>query len=200
MKVRESGMPTETMWAGFFSPVEILQKLGLESTSKVVLDAGSGYGSFSIPAAKMIRGRVLALDIESAMIDGLLEKLRPQHIDNIDLIQTDFTVTGFCLVDETIDYVMLFNILHADNPVFLTKEAYRVLSPGGKLGVIHWNYDEKTPRGPPMAIRPKPEQCRVWMAQAGFLVSEKIDLPPFHYGFVGTKSPGKIILEGRKKE
>ena len=187
MKVRESGMPAEAMWDGFFSPAETLKKLGLENQTKSVLDAGSGYGSFSVPASEMIQGNVFALDIEREMISVLGEKIRQQKINNIELVQTDFAKTGFCFQDESIEYVMLFNILHAENPVFLTKEAFRVLSPGGKLGVIHWNYDENTPRGPPMAIRPKPEQCRDWIAQAGFSVSEKIDLPPFHYGFIGYK-------------
>lgn len=191
MKVRESGMPVETLWAEFFSPVEIFKKLGLTASVMSVLDAGSGYGSFSIPASQMIQGQVFSLEIEGVMITILEKKIREQKIKNIKIVQSDFVTSGFCFQNEVVQYVMLFNILHAENPVFLTKEAFRVLSPGGKLGVIHWNYDEKTPRGPPMAIRPKPEQCRCWMAQAGFIVSEKIDLPPFHYGFIGLKNSSK---------
>ncbi len=43
---------------------------------------------------------------------------------------------------------MLFNILHAAESGALLAEARRVLKVGGKLGVMHWNYDPTTPRGP----------------------------------------------------
>jgi len=52
---------------------------------------------------------------------------------------------GSGLEDASVDYVMLFNILHAKEPKKLLKEAYRILKPGGKLGIIHWNYDSKPP-------------------------------------------------------
>jgi hypothetical protein len=60
-----------------------------------------------------------------------------------------------------------------------------VLSYGGRLGIMHWNYDSRTPRGPSMDIRPRPEQCRDWAERVGFrlAMAEKIDLPPYHYGW-----------------
>ena len=52
----------------------------------------------------------------------------------------------------------------------------------------NWNYDASTPRGPDMSIRPKPEQCRQWMVEAGFeAVIPFVDLQPHHYGLVGQK-------------
>jgi len=57
-----------------------------------------------------------------------------------------------------------FNILHVEDPVELLREAFRVLSPEGKLGIIHWKTDPATPRGPSMAIRPQASQCRVGRA------------------------------------
>jgi len=38
--------------------------------------------------------------------------------------------------------------------------AYRILKIGGKAGLIHWNYDSTTPRGPSMDIRPKPIEMK----------------------------------------
>jgi len=87
-----------------------------------------------------------------------------------------------------VDYVMLFNILHAENPVNLLREAWRILAPGGHTGIIHWNYDPETPRGPPMAIRPRPENCLLWIKEAGFVIEKKhINLPPYHYGILARK-------------
>jgi ubiquinone/menaquinone biosynthesis C-methylase UbiE len=82
---------------------------------------------------------------------------------------------------------MLFNILHAEKPEELLKEAYRILKPEGKLGIIHWNYDPETPRGPPMTIRPKPEQCVKWATKVGFKFEHRHDLKPYHYGLVFSK-------------
>ena len=83
---------------------------------------------------------------------------------------------------------MLFNILHAEQPLLLLHEAWRILKPGGRVAVIHWNYDPTTPRGPSMDIRPHPEDCLHWTEEAGFVVEEGvIDLPPYHYGLIGRK-------------
>jgi hypothetical protein len=60
------------------------------------------------------------------------------------------------------------------------------------VGVIHWNYDPNTPRGPSLAIRPRPADCRRWIEEAGFvLVNDIIDLPPYHYGLCGRKGGNK---------
>jgi len=79
----------------------------------------------------------------------------------------------------------LLNILHVEEPLTLLREAYCNLSDGGLLGIIHWNHDENTPRGPPLSMRPRPEQCRSWAEAAGFRMADGIlDLPPYHYGLV----------------
>ena len=191
MKTRESGMPDAERWQSFFDPNFILNKLGLDEAYHAVVDMGCGYGTFAIPAARRIRGRVHAIDIEPQMVAACQARAKEAGITNIDCAERDFVTYGTCLPDNAADFVMLFNILHAENPVSLLKEAYRILVPGGKVGVIHWNYDSTTPRGPSMEIRPRPEQCQEWIRAAGFhLPRPFIDLPPYHYGMVGEKAEG----------
>ena len=98
----------------------------------------------------------------------------------------DVMAEGSGLQNESVDYVMLFNILHAEEPEKLLKEAYRILRSNGKLGIIHWNYG-KTPRGPPMEMRAKPKQCIKWAKNVGFNNPIKYDLKPYHYGIVLIK-------------
>jgi SAM-dependent methyltransferase len=189
MKTRESGMPDEEMWKSFFNPEFILGELGLDRSCRSVVDFGCGYGLFTIPAARYIDGTVYALDIDPMMIDACKAKVEETGIGNVICQQRDFVKDGTGLPIDTVDFVMLFNILHAEDPVGLLREAYRILVPGGKAGVIHWNYDPSTPRGPSMEIRPQPEQCQAWVQTAGFeLILRLIDLPPYHYGIVGQKS------------
>lgn len=186
MKTRESGMPPEEMWQSFFDPIAVLTKLGLDTNCADVLEFGCGYGTFTIPAAKLIRGKVFAMDIEPEMLAVTAAKAKANGVENIELMQRDFVTEGSGLADATIDYVMLFNILHAEERMALLLEARRVLRPHGKLAIIHWNFDASTPRGPSMSIRTKPGQCRAWAEGVGFtaISPNEIDLPPYHYGLV----------------
>ena len=190
MKVRESGMPVEETWDGFFSPDNILKTMGISNRIKDVVEFGCGYGTFTIPTAKIRTGKVYAIDIESEMIKATKRKAEENSLSNIETILRDFVSGGSGLKDERVDYVMLFNILHAEEPHKLIRESYRILKPNGKLGIIHWNYDSATPRGPPMKIRPKPEQIIGWATNANFDNPVKYDLRPYHYGIVLTKSRG----------
>jgi len=189
MKARESGMPAEQIWDSFFDPDAILDGLGICDLSGNLVDLGCGYGTFSIPAARKNKGIIYALDIEQEMIQAVQKKTNEAGLKNIIAIHRDFMTTGSGLSDNSCEYVMLFNILHAEDPLKILAEAKRILTPAGRVGVIHWNYDPTTPRGPSLDIRPQPEQCQVWIKAAGFeLIKPYINFPPFHYGMVGLKS------------
>ncbi|MHB0937770.1 MAG: class I SAM-dependent methyltransferase [Armatimonadota bacterium] len=189
MKVRESGMPEESYWDTFFDPPGILSTLRLDAGCRDVVEVGCGYGTFTIPAARIVSGVVQAFDIEPEMVRRTAEQARELHLANVRAAVRDLAAEGTGLPGESVDYVMLFNILHAENPLVFLREAWRVLRRGGRAGIIHWNYDADTPRGPSMAIRPRPEQCREWAEVAGLhlLPPGVIDLPPYHYGLVCVK-------------
>ena len=103
--------------------------------------------------------------------------------------ERDFLASGCGRPNNSVDYVMLFNILHVENPVALLCEACRVLRPNGLAGIIHWNHDLSTPRGPSLDIRQTPEQCRNWALTAGFhfIRNEPFSCCPWHYGLVVHK-------------
>jgi len=115
------------------------------------------------------------------------EEVKKHGLSNVQTVLRDFMVEGSGLPNESMDYVMLFNILHLEKPMFLINEAKRVLKREGNLGIIHWNYDPTTPRGPSMDIRPKPEDCIKWAESAGFRGTVRYDLKPYHYGIVLIK-------------
>lgn len=184
MKTRESGMPEESTWQYFFEPQEALRALGLSRATRRAVDFGSGYGTFSLPAAEMIQGEVIGLDIESELIKLCQGKASETGVGNARFECRDFVTEGSGLEGSSVDYIMLFNILHAEQPEVLLNEARRILVPGGTLAVMHWNHDAMTPRGPSMSIRPRPEDCRKWVEACGFVaLSSIISLPPWHYGF-----------------
>lgn len=86
-----------------------------------------------------------------------------------------------------ISYITLFNILHCEQPLGLLNVAYNILNTNGKIGVIHWNYED-TPRGLSMEIRPTPRIISEWAFKAGFALEKYVELPPYHYGMVFIKN------------
>lgn len=184
MKTRESGMPEESVWAGFFDPDAVLHALGLHLAQGDVVDLGCGYGTFALAAARISPGTVYALDIDPEMVARTRARAEAAGLHTVVARQQDTMAAENGLADECAGYIMLFNILHCDYPVVLLREAWRMLVPGGTLAVLHWNYDPTTPRGPSMAIRPRPEQCIAWAREAQFEPQTPcfVDLPPYHYG------------------
>lgn len=188
MKVRESGMPDEELWNGFFDTDLILSELQIDTHINDLVEIGSGYGTFTIPAARLLNGTIHAYDIEKEMVDYLNEKLAILQIHNVRLQQRDILTHTTGLPDNSVDYVMLFNILHHEAPADFLNESYRILKPKGKIGIIHWRSDIATPRGPDLSIRPKPEQLMEWIDTNKFRI-DKVPflIKPYHYGLIISK-------------
>lgn len=145
-----------------------MEKLDCTGPCGDVVEFGCGYGTFTIPAGKLVQGRVIALDIETEMVAATVHKAEAAGLSNVVGVTRDFVLEGCGVPDGQAGYAMLFNILHIENPVGLLREAYRALAGGGKAGIIHWRSNLPTPRGPSLPIRPTAEQCREWAEEAGF--------------------------------
>lgn len=186
MKIRDSGMPDAGMWEGFFDAPRILAALDCVDARGSVAEFGCGYGTFTVAAAAATTGTVHAFDIDPAMVAAT--RARTAGLGNVSVAKRDFVTEGTGLPGASVACALLFNILHAARPVPLLGEAWRVLRPGGRVAVIHWVSARPTPRGPALAIRPRPAQCRAWLVEAGFRVRQaEVDLPPHHYGVVGER-------------
>jgi Ribosomal protein L11 methylase len=183
-------MPDEKLWATFFSPVHILEQLGVDQNVRTLIDIGCGYGTFLIPAAGLIGGTAVGIDIDPKMIAACKEKVHTQHVKNVDLLQGDVSsaqvVEALDRYKGTVDYLTLFNILHCEAPLALLRSVSRLLNLHGRVGVIHW-INEETPRGPSMDIRPTPEKVAEWAKEAGLFLEKSVALPPYHFGLVFKK-------------
>lgn len=187
MKARESGMPDEPYWESFFNADCIVEKLECARSGREdIAEFGSGYGTFTLPVAKRTSGTVYALDIDPDLVERLQRKASEANLGNVRASVRDFVEQGTGLADKSVDHVMIFNLLHIEDPVRLLREAYRIIRPGGVVSIIHWKHDPATPRGPSLPIRPRPEQCRAWAETAGFEFVREHDFCccSWHYGML----------------
>lgn len=184
-------MPDEAYWASFFDSEGVLDLLLMTpGCSYNVLEFGCGYGTFSLVAARRTQGVVTALDIEPAMVNLVNVRAKAEGMQNLNVQLRDFVEHGTGVAGGSQGHAMVFNLLHLEDPMALLREAYRTLQPGGILSVIHWRSDIDTPRGPPLAIRPTPEQCATWLGEAGFDSVVRVNLglsAPYHYGLLAQR-------------
>jgi ubiquinone/menaquinone biosynthesis C-methylase UbiE len=146
VKLRESGMPEEAYWETLFDVGLILDRLGIDTRVKDVVELGCGYGTFTVPVARRISGMVTTFDIDEAMIERTRQRAAAAGAWNVVYIVSDVFADGFGGEAVTKDACLLFNILHCEEPVRLLAEGARVVRPGGAVLMIHWRYDPATPR------------------------------------------------------
>jgi SAM-dependent methyltransferase len=184
MKLRESGMPPQDYWETLFDVSGILDAFGFERETGDVVELGCGYGTFTVPLAQRIRGTVHTIDLDPEMVTITSQRATTARLANVRASVRDVLSDGFGVAAGSCDAALLFNILHAEDPVALLTAARETLSPGGLLAVIHWRSDVPTPRGPSLEIRPRSEHIAAWAEAAGGLRSEgnTLVLPPWHFG------------------
>jgi len=118
--------------------VKFLKIIGIK-TGQTVLDFGARTGHYSIPAAIIVGnfGLVYAIDKEQQPLDELKQKTDALGISNIKIIKNSGEVK-LNFINDTIDVVLLYDILHyfkPDERSSLYAEVHRVLKLKGLLSV-----------------------------------------------------------------
>jgi SAM-dependent methyltransferase len=179
-------MPPIELWEGFFDPDSVLRALGCDGLPGDVVEFGCGYGTFTVAAAGRFVGNVYAADIDPLMMRATRERAREAGVKNVIVETRDFLAGGCGRPHESASFVILFNILHIEDPVRLLREAHSVLRVGGVAGIVHWRHDIETSRRPSLGIRPLPGQCRAWAEEAGlrWLGSPELPQNRWHWGMM----------------
>ena len=116
-------------------PGEVLETIGL-SREDQVLDFGCGrQGYYTLSAAGLApRGHVYALDRDIDCLGTVARRAKDAGLGNIEIIHSEDLTTG--LPDDSIDVVLLFDVIHAIRDWdALLAEMRRVVKPGGLVSV-----------------------------------------------------------------
>ena len=102
-----------------------------------VLDVGCGPGFFSVEIAKMLNGsgKVIAADVQEAMLDKVRKKIKGTNLEQtIELHKSDFESIG---VVEKVDFVLAFWMVHeVRNQKKFLDELTSILKPNGLIFII----------------------------------------------------------------
>ena len=130
-------------------------------------DIACGFGTFTIPLAKMLNTTIYAVDLNIDFLTRVYKKAQEQKLSNIVTLNLDIS-DPMLRLPEKIQFAFLFNILHCENPEFIVNNIKRNLIDQGRIYVIHWRTDIETPRGPPLEIRPTIDDIKRVMTHLGF--------------------------------
>ena len=182
MKIDDSGMPEEAFWNSLFDIEGIIEWLAIPKNATIV-EIGCGYGTFTVPIAKKSEGNIVAFDVEPSMIEIARENVRKSGLSNVKFNLRDVLELGTGIEPNSIDMVLLFNILHFSERRIFLAEASRILKKGGVVAIVHWRKDIPTPRGP--AVETRPDRDQIINASEGlnlnFHDNSRI-LEPYHWG------------------
>jgi ubiquinone/menaquinone biosynthesis C-methylase UbiE len=120
----------------------MLSEAGVSEGHKI-LDIGSGSGTFSIPAAKLVGnyGLIYALDTSRGALKRLSNKVEKEGLENINTLLSSGSV-DIPLDTETINHVFLIDVLQeVSEKGSLFKEVYRVLQKDGHVIIYPMHID-----------------------------------------------------------
>lgn len=112
----------------------MMEAAGIKSTDNV-LDAGCGVGGSSIFLASFIGCRVTGISLSEKQVEQAIANAKQKGVGNL----VDFKVIDYCATDfpdSSFDVVWgCESICYAEDKQKFTKEAWRLLKPGGRLVV-----------------------------------------------------------------
>lgn len=188
-----TSMPDRDWWTALWPhPEEVLRAVGIRP-GMTVLDLCCGDGYFTAPLAKLVEGKVIALDIDC----GMLDRAKAEVARIGATVQRWICADALALsqhLSEPVDFVLIANTFHGvPDQEGLAGAVKAVLRPDGIFAVINWNPARREdtpvlgqPRGPRPAMRMSPEAVAAVVVPAGFQPLQVIQLPPYHYGFLFT--------------
>lgn len=176
--------PSRDQWQ---KPQEILAAMEFKANDTVVdLGAGTGYLLPSLSVAAGPQGRVLAVDIEPAMLDFLQKSAEKEGWKNVrtQLAQTSDPM----LQASSVDAIVTLNVWHhIDDRKAYAAKLLHALKPGRAFVVVDFLKEQTDGFGPPLEMRLSAEE-----------VSEELRAGGFEVDLISESLPRHYIVRGRR--
>lgn len=167
----------------------VIDALELRPTD-VVADVGAGTGIFTVPLAQAVGpgGTVLAVEVDAGFLPMIQEKARTSGVSNVQTVLGAYEDPKLPRRDVTVAF--FHDVLHhiEDRQGYLRALA-GYMAPGSRIAVV--DYDAGHPSSPhqdqpEMLI--SPEQVEGWMRDAGFELTDEIELFEEKFFSIYTKA------------
>ncbi|MBS1257488.1 MAG: 2-methoxy-6-polyprenyl-1,4-benzoquinol methylase, mitochondrial [Candidatus Scalindua arabica] len=168
---------------------EILDRLRISPGDKIA-DIGAGSGYFTIPLASRVgdKGMVFAEEIQIEMVNYITKKVDNLGLNNVRVVFGK--VEDPSLLDDFFNLVFLTNTYHElEKPLLMLENIRNDLKYNGKLAIIDWDPEKKSPFGPPLDLRVSKETVIKEVERIGFDLIERHRFMPYHYFLVFRKIP-----------
>ena len=168
-------------------PEELLDLLGI-TEGDVVADIGAGPGFFSLRAAERVgpTGKVLAVDVQPEMIDGLTMMMKRFGYENIVPILGD--VDDPQLPTDSVDHVLIVIAYHEfSHPVEMMRHVRKAMKRNGQMLIVEYKAETPTSRVDPLHSMSEAEIMKEIPA-LGFRRDRAIDSVPSQHVFVFKKT------------
>jgi predicted methyltransferase len=145
-----AGIATDATWLERQSrqqeeaPEQALTLIGLRP-GMIVADVGAGSGYMTTRIARIVgpTGKVYANDIQPAMLRVVQDKVRAEHLANVELVLGTDADTR--LPDKTVDLALLVDVYHElQHPQEMLRSIRRALKPEGRLVLVEYRKEDPT--------------------------------------------------------
>ncbi|MFI8685857.1 class I SAM-dependent methyltransferase [Rossellomorea sp. NPDC077527] len=146
-----------------------------DSTSKTLIDYGSGTGLVSLALTDMVKS-VLLVDSSEQMLEVAKAKIMQRGILNADVLYSDFTQGTPNMKADIV--LMSLVLLHIPDTVQILQELSNILHDGGKLIIVDFDKNENISH-PKVHNGFVHEELKDQLSEAGFRATE---IRTFHHG------------------
>lgn len=157
-------------------PSRLLQVLELNQAN-VVADIGAGTGFLTFRLARLVpSGRVLAIEVQQAMLDTIRTRMQRDNVRNIQLVLG--SPENPALPPSSVDLALIVSSYHEfSHPREMLTNIYAGLKEGGRLVIVEYRGEDETIAAP-RVHRMTEDQIRTELDASGFRWRDTFDVLP----------------------